>query len=350
MQDQTAVPGRSTATSTHLQNVNEQPAEIAAGTSADISRQPAPAYDSYYRAADNDRARQLATALGWFSIGIGLAQLLAPRGVSRTVGLNEQPRLMRALGMREIASGVGILSQRVPAGWLWARVAGDALDLALLGWAGRSSAQRRRIALATAAVAGVAALDLVSSIDNTQRKRVEEGIHPFGAIRVEKSMAVNRSPQECYRFWHDFESFPRFMKHVESVRLTGGNSMHWKVTGPAGSSVEWDAELSADEPDQYISWRSLGGADVDNIGSVRFEAGPGGRGTIVRVTLEYTPPGGPAGALVAKMFGEEPSQQLDEDLRRFKWLIETGEIPTTIGQSSGTRNTVARLLRKGEPG
>lgn len=349
MQDQTAVPGRSAAASAHLQAVNEPAAQTAA-RAADIGQQPAPVYDTYYRAADNERARQLANALGWFSIGVGLAQLLAPRGVSRAAGLDERPRLMRTLGMRELGTGIGILSQRTPAGWLWARVAGDALDLALLGWAGRSSRQRRRLALATAAIAGIAALDLVSSIDNTQRKKLEEGTHTFGAMRVEKSMVVNRSPQECYRFWHDFESFPRFMKHVESVQLTGDNRMHWKVTGPVGSSVEWDAALSADEPDRYIAWHSLAGADVDNAGSVRFEPAPGGRGTIVRVALEYTPPGGPAGALVAKMFGEEPSQQIDEDLRRFKWLIETGEIPTTLGQPSGTRSTVARLLRKGEAG
>jgi uncharacterized membrane protein len=314
---------------------------------------PAPAYDTFYRSADNERARRLAQALGWLGIGVGLAQLLAPRGLSRAAGLPERPRLMRALGLREIATGVGILSQRTPAGWLWTRVAGDAMDLALLGLAARVTTSRgasRRLTLAAAAVAGVAALDLLASMDNTQRRRLEEGEHPLGAVRVEKSLTIHRPPEECYRFWHDFESFPRFMKHVESVRLTGANRMHWRVTGPAGSSVDWDAELTADEPGRYLAWRSLEGADVDNVGSVRFEAAPGGRGTIVRVALQYSPPGGIAGALIAKMFGEEPSQQITEDLRRFKWLIETGEIPTTIGQPAGPRDAVARLLRKGEPG
>jgi uncharacterized membrane protein len=194
-------------------------------------------------------------------------------------------------------------------------------------------------------------LDLISSMDNTQRKQMMQGASITGEVRLEKSVTINRSPDECYRFWHDFESFPRFMTHVESVQLTGENRMHWKVTGPAGTTVEWDAELIADEPGRYVAWRSLEGAQVDNAGTVRFEPAPGGRGTIVRVMMSYSPPGGAAGALVAKMFGEEPSQQIDDDLRRFKWLIETGEIPTTIGQPSGPRGVVNRLLfRKGEPG
>ena len=141
------------------------------------------------------------------------------------------------------------------------------------------------------------------------------------------------------------------MKHLESVEIVGDNRMHWKAKGPAGTSVEWDAELVADEPGRLLAWRSLEGSQVDNEGVVRFEPAPGGRGTILRVMMSYKPPGGIAGALVAKMFGEEPSQQIDEDLRRFKWLIETGEIPSTIGQPSGERSAVTRLLfRKGQPG
>jgi uncharacterized membrane protein len=343
-QDTAARPGEPVRAQEPLLDINASPIE---------QYQPASsAYDTFYRSPKADRAEQLAKALGWFSVGLGIAQLLAPRGVSRAIGMQERPGVMRAVGMREIASGVGILSQRRPAGWLWTRVAGDAIDLAMLGLAARSpQALRRRISLATAAVAGVALLDLVSSMDNTQRRQAEQGMSATGELHVEKSIAVNRSPEECYRFWHDFESFPRFMRHVESVRLTGENRMHWSARGPAGRSVEWDAELIADEPGRYLAWRSLEGSEVDNAGTVRFEPAPGGRGTIVRVTMRYSPPGGVAGAMVAKMFGEEPSQQIDEDLRRFKWMIETGEIPTTIGQPSGLRSTVSRLLfRKGEAG
>lgn len=343
MQDQASSPAQPGSVQ-HLPQVNESsPSQL---------QQTGTPYDTWYRPSHSDRGEQLAKALGWFSIGLGIAQLLAPRSMSRAIGVHERPGVMRAVGVREIASGVGILSQRRPANWLWVRVAGDAIDLALLGVAARSPYnRRRRVALASAAVAGVAVLDMLSSLDNTQRKHGGQGIDASGAVHVEKTITINRPADECYRFWHDFERFPYFMHHIESVQLTGDNRMHWKAKGPAGSSVEWDAELTADEPGQYLAWRSLEGADVDNAGSVRFERAPGGRGTIVHVVMQYSPPGGIAGAIVAKLFGEEPAQQIDEDLRRFKWLIETGEIPTTVGQPSGPRGTLNRLLfRKGEPG
>lgn len=348
MQDQAASPLQPGQAAESLPDINAAPDTVPAGH----DQQATPSFDTFYRSPKSDRAEQLAKALGWFSIGLGLAQLIAPRGVSRAIGVQERPTVMRALGAREIVSGVGILSQRRPANWLWARVAGDVMDLAMLGAAARSPNKlRNRLGWATAAVAGIAVLDLLSSIDNTQRKQMGQGPTVTGEVRLEKSIAVNRTPEECYRFWHDFESFPRFMKHLESVRLTGDNRMHWVAKGPAGSTVEWDAELVADEPGQHLAWRSLQGSQVDNEGVVRFEPVPGGRGTLLRVMMRYSPPGGIAGALVAKMFGEEPSQQIDEDLRRFKWLIETGEIPTTVGQPSGERGAITSLLfRKGQPG
>lgn len=345
MQDQETYP-REAGTTRSLVSPHD------ASSSSAFSQSESPQYDLHYRSSQAGRAEQLAKALGWFSIGLGLAQLLAPRRMSRVIGIQERAGVMRAVGAREFANGVGILSQPRPANWLWARVAGDAMDLALLGGAARSRYVRRnRIALAATAVAGVAALDIFSGIDNTRRKKMGQGVTASGEVLVEKSITVNRPAQECYRFWRDFAHFPRFMKHVESVQPSGDNRLHWQVKGPAGISVAWDAELTADEPGRLLSWQSLPGADVDNAGTVRFESGPGGRGSIVRVMLRYRPPAGAAGALVAKMFGEEPAQQIDEDLRRFKWLIETGEIPTTVGQPSGPRSALNRLLfRKGEPG
>lgn len=353
MQDQASsqIPSGSTAHS--LPSINESPSTHYRQAS---SRQPI-RYDAHYRYDGTERAGQLARMLGWFSIGLGLAQVLAPGGVARLIGTRQHPRVMRAVGAREIINGVGILQQRRPSGWLWTRVAGDAMDLALLGMAARSPysaystrGQRRRLQAAAAAVAGVAVLDLLSSMDNARREKLEQGVSPVTELHVEKSISVNRPVEDCYRFWHDFESFPRFMQHLESVRITGDNRTRWKAKGPAGTSFEWDAELTADEPNRYLAWCSIEGSGIDNAGSVRFEPAPGGRGTIVRVEMSYRPPGGSAGAMIAKMFGEEPSQQIDEDLRRFKWLIETGEIPTTIGQPSGTRSVIGRLLRKGAPG
>ncbi len=312
-----------------------------------------------------DGAERLSRALGWFSLGLGVTQLLAPRTISRAAGVDDHPGLLRAVGLREIASGVGILSQPKATGWLWSRVAGDAMDLALLGIAatapGKSGTRRRRVAMVTTAVAGIAALDLLSSLKQ-MRPAATTSFTPSspGEVDVEKSITINRSAEECYRFWRDFENFPRFMKHVELVQVlpqtdasaaSPNPRSHWRAKGPAGTSIAWDAEITVDQPGELLAWHSLPGADIDNAGTVRFERAPGGRGTVVRVDMHYKPPGGQAGALIAKLFGEEPAQQIDQDLRRFKQLIETGEIPTTVGQSSGPRSMMTRLLfRQGEPG
>ncbi|HYY55860.1 MAG TPA: SRPBCC family protein [Pyrinomonadaceae bacterium] len=160
-------------------------------------------------------------------------------------------------------------------------------------------------------------------------------------IRVEKSITINKSPEELYRFWRSFENLPRFMNHLESVTTAGEGRSHWVARAPAGTTVEWDAEVYNEKEGELIAWRSLDGADVDNAGSVRFEPATGGRGTTVRVTLRYDPPGGALGAAFAKLFGENPEQQIEEDLRRFKQVMETGETPTTEGQPSGSRSAGA---------
>jgi uncharacterized membrane protein len=295
----------------------------------------------------------LTQVLGWIGLGLGAAQLVAPRHVARAVGVDDDRALLvRACGAREVASGIGILSKRWTAGWVWTRVAGDAMDLALLGLAatslGKPASRRKRLAFVIGAVAGVTALDVFSGVRQTRLIQAPSDIEP-GEIDVEKSIVVNRAPEVCYRYWRDFRNFPRFMRHLEDVRIVSDKHSHWRAKAPAGATVEWDAELSVDHPNQLLAWHSIGEADVANAGTVRFEPAPGGRGTILRVELQYKPPAGKAGAMVAKLFGEEPGQQIDEDLRRFKNLIETGEIPTTEGQPSGQRGLLTRLLfRQGE--
>ncbi|HEX7174661.1 MAG TPA: SRPBCC family protein [Pyrinomonadaceae bacterium] len=169
-----------------------------------------------------------------------------------------------------------------------------------------------------------------------------EGDNPNVSVRgghgtkVEKSVTINRPPAELYSFWRNFENLPRFMNHLESVKVSGNDRSHWVAKGPAGTSVEWDAEVYNEKENELIAWRSLEGSEVANAGSVHFEkAAGGGRGTVVRVVLKYDPPAGKLGAAVAWLFGENPSQQIDEDLRRFKQLMETGETATTEGQTSG---------------
>lgn len=318
------------------------------------TRIPPQQYGQAYHPRNNGSARndRLAKALGWFSIGLGLAQILAPRTVSRAIGTTDHPGLMRAVGMREITAGVGILSQKKPTGWLWSRVAGDAMDLAMLGIAAAAPRnQRSRVALATAAVAGIAALDLLAGMKHSEADKFGQFRSEEGALFVEKSITVNRSAEECYRYWRDFNNFSRFMTHIESVQATSDKRSHWKAKAPMGGSVEWDAEVTVDQPNQLLAWHSVEGADVENAGTVRFEPATGGRGTVVRVEMQYSPPGGKVGAIAARLFGEDPSQQIDDDLRHFKQILETGVIPTNVGQSSGQRSAKARLLfRKGAPG
>ena len=158
-------------------------------------------------------------------------------------------------------------------------------------------------------------------------------------MKVEKSVTINRPPEELYSFWRNFENLPRFMNHLESVRVTGGDRSHWVAKGPAGSTVEWDAEVYNEKENEMIAWRSLEGADVASAGSVHFTPAAAGRGTVVRVVMKYDPPGGAVGAAVARLFGENPEQQIDEDLRRFKQVMESGEIATTAGQPSGRAAT-----------
>lgn len=284
--------------------------------------------------------KHLARGLGWFSLGLGLAQVVAPRGIAKLVGLRgNHDGLFRVLGAREIASGIGILTQRRPVAGTWSRVAGDTMDLALLGSAfALPRSNRGRLAAATAAVAGVTVLDVLCS---QQLSRPDNAKTPGAALRIQHAVTINRSPEELYQFWRDLKNLPRFMKHLESVQILNDNRSHWVAKGPAGTTVEWDAEVIEDRPNEVIAWRSVEGADVDNTGSVRFERAPGGRGTTVRVRMQYNPPAGVLGAAVAKLFGEDPNWQVKDDLRRFKQLMEIGEIITTEGQSAGRESSTS---------
>jgi uncharacterized membrane protein len=171
---------------------------------------------------------------------------------------------------------------------------------------------------------------------NTAGPRGRRSSIPAGqGAKVVAVASINRTPEELYRFWHTFENLPRFMHNLESVKSTGGNRSHWVARGPLGARVEWDAEVITDRPNELIGWRSLPGSQVATAGSVHFTPAPGNRGTEVKVEMKYDPPGGKAGAALAWLLGDAPEVEVREDLRRFKRLLETGEIPTTEGQPSG---------------
>ena len=175
------------------------------------------------------------------------------------------------------------------------------------------------------------------AIKNANSEEVARDMH------VETSIVINKSPRDLYLFWRDFKNLPLFMKHLESVVSLDDGRTHWVAKGIGGIKVEWDAEIYNEIENEMIAWRSVDNADVVNAGSVRFQAAPKGHGTYVRVTLNYNPPTGSVGASLARLLGTEPGQLIKEELRRFKQLMETGEIATIDGQSSGRAEDAVRL-------
>lgn len=153
--------------------------------------------------------------------------------------------------------------------------------------------------------------------------------------RVEKSVTVNRPVQDVYRFWRNFENLPRFMDHLESVTVIDETRSHWVAKAPAGAKVEWDAVIHNEIENELLAWRSLPSADVRNAGSVHFTPVGDGSQTEVRVVLSYEPPAGKVGAAVAKLLGEEPSKQIEDDLRRLKQVMEASDVPGNSRHPAG---------------
>jgi uncharacterized membrane protein len=279
---------------------------------------------------------RLAGFLSKFSLGLGTAQIVAPGLVNHMAGIRDDAttRLwQRVVGARELAAFALIEAERPrPARSLWMRVGGDAKDLTLLALAFRDRRENApRLMAAVGNVAGIGALDLYSALrassapkQPADRATEEEPMHVKAAITVRKPR------QEVYRFWRDLENLPSFMDHVESVEGSNGRT-HWKVKAPAGAKAEWDAELIEDRPGEIVTWRSVEGSGIQNSGAVRFVDAPRNQGTEVHVEFEYVPPGGKIGEAVAKLFGEEPTQQAKDDLRRFKQVIETGFVVRSEG-------------------
>jgi len=194
------------------------------------------------------------------------------------------------------------------------------------------------LAMAGGAV-GVAAAGVYLS---KRGKKAEQGHSPVASIahgegnKVVRVVTINKPAAELYRHWHDFAKLPTFMYHLEEVEDLGNGRSRWRAKAPAGAMIQWEAMVINDVENELIAWQSVEDSEVANAGSVRFTPAPGGRGTEVKVTLSYEPPAGKLGAMVATIFGEEPSRQVADDLRRFKQLMEAGEIPTNERQPSGS--------------
>lgn len=154
-------------------------------------------------------------------------------------------------------------------------------------------------------------------------------------VKVSSAVTIGRPAPELYQFWRDLNNLPRFMSRLETLEERGNGRSHWTLRALAGQKFSWDAEIINDVPNEILAWRSLEGADLDHAGTVRFEALPGGRGTKVKVVMEYRPPAGALGIGAAKLFGADPKQIIETDLRRFKQLMEAGELATVKGQPQG---------------
>jgi uncharacterized membrane protein len=207
------------------------------------------------------------------------------------------------------------LSRRRPSGWM---LAGLGALLAHRGYSGHCHTYQ------------LLGLNTAGTGHDTRR-----ALGGPGGVIVEESVTINQPIELLYRFWRNLENLPRFMRHLESVERITDTLSRWRAKGPAGSTVEWNAEIINEVPNQVIGWRSIEGSDVVSAGSVNFDdAGPG-RGTRVRVRLQYSPPGGKVGAAVARLLGRDPGSEIREDLRQFKQIVEGGEVPTTQGQPRG---------------
>ena len=277
--------------------------------------------------------------MGWFGVGLGLAELIAPRRVAALIGVNPTHQtLIRLMGLRELASSAGILREGSSAAAVWTRVAGDVVDLALLGAAFTSNrSNRARLAAATASVLGATMVDVIAA------QQLSRGVETRnGTVPITVALIVNREREELYRHWRQLTNLPQFMKHLIHIEVKDDRQSHWTASGPAGSTLEWNAEITEDRPNELIAWRSVEGSEVHHAGSVRFEPASGGRGTLVTVNVDYRPPLGTVGAAVAAWFGEDQSQTVKMDLRRFKQMMETGEVITTEGQPAGRKESTSR--------
>ena len=295
---------------------------------------------------DSYTAERLATGLGWFSIGLGLAEAVAPGSMTRLIGVRDDDKtrgVLQAFGVREVASGIAILQSGPDPQWLWARVGGDAMDMAALAGAlDDRRSDRNRLFMSMAAVAGAAAADVYCAMALSREGRRPSGRGTAGRARAKrregihfrKSFTINRQPEVVYAYWRELENLPRFMRHLEAVEVIDSKRSRWKAKAPAGTTVSWEAEIVDDVPNERISWRSLEGARIPNRGTVSFKPAPGARGTELHVELEYFVPGGQMSSYVARLFGEEPEQQVEDDLRRLKQLLEAGEIARSGGSMS----------------
>lgn len=292
---------------------------------------------------------KLVQGLAWFSVGLGLTALIAPRALGSAAGLGRHAGLVRMVGARELASGIGLFSSRNSTPWLWSRVAGDAMDILTLGAAALkpTGGGNLRALVSLALVAGVTAADVSASLRYSSKSQGRHARRLSAEDYVERSTTIGKSPQECYDYWRKQTNAPVFMRHVVSVTEIDEKTSRWVARLPGGKRVEWESRITDDVPGKRIAWHSLHQSPIVHAGAVSFDPAPGGRGTVVRVVFHYRPPAASGGMAATPPFSFVPAFEITEDLRRLKQLLETGEIATTRGQPAGRRSLIARMVGAG---
>lgn len=286
----------------------------------------------------NSTARTVANGLGWLSLGLGAAELLAPRALDRFLGVRSKLGAYRLFGVREILTGVGLLTGGRKSPWLWARVAGDALDLAALGrLIGTRHAHHGNALTATAAVVSLTALDVWAATQTENADAAESS-----EVHVRQNITIARSPHELYDSWRRPERLAGVMAHYAEVTPQSGDVFHWSLR-PSPTRVEWLARYVEDRPGELLRWESLEG-DLSTRGSVEFRPAPADRGTEVTLEFSFVPPGGRPGLAVARLFEVAPEILARRSLRRFKSLEETGELPTLEKNPTGRSGPTANLV------
>jgi uncharacterized membrane protein len=231
------------------------------------------------------------------------------------------------MGVREIGAGLGILANPRSKEWMGSRVGGDLVDLALLGVALTRAEHPERTLMAAAAVLGVSAVDLMGTEQLARSRRAPDAeLLEEPGLYIHKTITIGAPRAEVYAFWRDFSNLPRFMRHLHRVDVLDERRSRWVADGPPGKRVQWEAEVVEEEADRRIAWQSVGTSELYNAGSVEFSDARRDEGTVVTVEMRYAPPGGVLASAILKLFRKEPAQQVLDDLRRLKQVLETGDV------------------------
>ncbi|MBV9999268.1 MAG: SRPBCC family protein [Verrucomicrobia bacterium] len=256
--------------------------------------------------------------------------------------MEDRAGLLRTYGLREIVNGAGILAAKDPTPWIWARIAGDALDIATVATGlGDHNPKKDNVLLALAALTGATAADVICSRRLSQAQRTTLGPRGGGAeaTRIEASLTIEKPAEELYRRWSEPETLSKVMGHFAEIQASGDGRAHWQVRGPFGRALEWDMRTVEERPGEVLRWQALPGSHLPVEGSVRFRPAAADRGTVATLCFQFDPPGGVLGDTALKGLGGAPRLIASKALRRFKNLVETGEIPTTERQPAGRADT-----------